>query len=374
MSQTGTSSNKTFTNMILVRKANRKEYFYKHWGIAQVNSSDVAMFDQVKFKRNKDVISKDTIKLMIENTKNVVFVAQEQTSDLQQFMTSLHSIHPLPAVVTYPGALHSAIYLAQQVKVKPTSEQNNNVLFCTITDNINTKYNSTIFNIPLDFQVPSIKQMMLINGLGRPVNSKAGIVFKFSVADIIIIDRNQVHPDAVIEQKRTHFLHPRPIAVTDKELIDAASINEFVQRVNGLKKTVHSQSLRAYCVEVDLHKNIRTDSHGVDFYNGTQFWKDDPVNQHSHRFKCKPKPMTDIIFQKPVEEAKNYEFDENFALDVMERIEDKYWNITLMYAPKKIENGEPPNQRRRLNNGASQGIYCTTGWISVTSMEEILNQ
>eukprot|EP01084_Bolivina_argentea_P063711 116266_1 len=193
--------------------------------------------------------------------------------------------------------------------------------------------------------MPLADEMCLVDGLGAMVRTKYGLQFRFSIGKIIFIKRQEEQINIILEQKRKLYLNPVAMQVTGKEIIDAVNIAQFIARTNGLKHTVHSRTFRTYLDTLDFKKNICKDSNGDLFYNGTAYIKDDMYGQ-GHRVKIKHAPMESVIFKMDINNAVGYESNSNLQLEIIERIEEHYYDVELMYCyvEKKAEE-EPPKKK-----------------------------
>eukprot|EP01084_Bolivina_argentea_P272477 463939_1 len=210
--------------------------------------------------------------------------------------------------------------------------------------------------------------MALIIGGGAIRRTKYGIQFKFAIGELIIIDRQAVHPHIILDQKRRSYLNPLPISITSKETIQVSSLKEFIQKSNGLQYSIHSTVLRVFIDTLEFKKNICRDENAALFFNGTAYVKD-KINGQGHRVKIKHTPMEEIVFEMDVESAVGYESNAQLQFDIMERVEGNYYDCTFMYGySEKKANEEPSRKRRRLNNS---NVYCNTGYVSITSMTKV---
>ncbi len=208
--------------------------------------------------------------------------------------------------------------------------QDNKFVFGQITDNITTKLKFTLLNQNKNIVLPEAHQMALIVGGGAIHRSKFGIQFKFAFGELIIIDRQTVHP----------------IQLTSKETVQVSSLSQFIETSNGLKYSIHSTVLTVFIDTLEFTKNICKDENGALFFNVTTYVKDQIYGQ-GHRVKIKHVPMEEIIFQMDVESAVGSESKTELQFDIMEIVEGSYFDCTFMYGySEKKTNEEPPKKRR----------------------------
>ncbi len=74
--------------------------------------------------------------------------------------------------------------------------------------------------------------------------------------------------------------------------------------------------------------------------------------------------MEEFVFRMSANDADGFEKDAAMQNEIMERIEEKWYVIEIMYAYKPPRpDQQPPRQRRRLNNDL---VYCDSGFVSIT--------
>ncbi len=138
-------NNKQYYNLI-IRKQNEKLLTHKTYNQRTLNNGDQIKFGTPIFERNKQKITRKEIKQSIKATNDCVVIRQDQTNQLQTFINQFNSTQPLTVPAQLPSKLHYCIYLATNIKIKPSEQNHNSFAVGEITDNIATKLRFILWN------------------------------------------------------------------------------------------------------------------------------------------------------------------------------------------------------------------------------------
>eukprot|EP01084_Bolivina_argentea_P275545 469950_1 len=375
-----------YTNMICLKQDDdEKEYSLKDTFFVQTQKAERAIkfgskiiCDGVEFSKNKEKITRSNVKgdcgvkykIVLKNYR--IVNDDEDTTQIEKLFDN----PPKPVIprTLIDSKLFKGVFLVEEATFEPTSKANK-ALKGKITNGKDFKFQVWVPNLPLTQRDATHTEMILIRGVFRMLNVDSGFQVQ-GWGEIIYADKHTVYPDAYIERKRLEFLKGNTLECISKDLVQCTSVEEMVRKVHGSKVKKHSPPMRMYVKGLEWNRIVKEPKNGDEepWYNGTLYGCSNP-ELSGVRLKVKDKVMREVIMLKPASQARNYKSDLALMMDVTDRIEDKFWNVELMYAfvANKAEEsnkkvGQPPAKKKRKKNN-SAAPQCVTGYISVISMK-----
>eukprot|EP01084_Bolivina_argentea_P275547 469952_1 len=335
----------------------------------------------VEFGKNTETITRQNVrgdcgvKFKIDSEKCKYQVINNQDDDNTD-IEKIFANQPKPVIpsTAIDSKKFMGVFLVEQATLSPTTVSNK-VLSGEITNGKDFKFPCWIPNFPVTQRNPLDTELLLCKGVFRIIHNNGGFQVQ-GWGKIIYADKHTVYPDAYIERKRLEFLKGNTLECISKDLVQCTSVEEMVRKVHGSKVKKHSPPMRMYVKGLEWNRIVKEPKNGDEepWYNGTLYGCSNP-ELSGVRLKVKDKVMREVIMLKPASQARNYKSDLALMMDVTDRIEDKFWNVELMYAfvANKAEEsnkkvGQPPAKKKRKKNN-SAAPQCVTGYISVISMK-----